>query len=93
MKATDYMAETLADVAFVSTNSICQGIQVSALWPTLFGEGAEIRFAYQSFKWANLAAKNAGVSVAIIGLTRRNGGTKQIFIANEDGVVRLSCAT
>ncbi len=87
MKATDYMAETLADVAFVSTNSICQGIQVSALWPTLFGEGAEIRFAYQSFKWANLAAKNAGVSVAIIGLTRRNGGTKQIFIANEDGVV------
>lgn len=89
MKATDYMAETLADVAFVSTNSICQGIQVSALWPTLFGEGAEIRFAYQSFKWANLAAKNAGVSVAIIGLTRRNGGTKQIFIANEDGVVTV----
>lgn len=83
------MAETLADVAFVSTNSICQGIQVSALWPTLFGEGAEIRFAYQSFKWANLAAKNAGVSVAIIGLTRRNGGTKQIFIANEDGVVTV----
>jgi len=89
MKATDYMAETLADVAFVSTNSICQGIQVSALWPTLFGEGAEIRFAYQSFKWANLAAKNAGVSVAIIGLTRRNGATKQIFIANEGGAVTV----
>lgn len=85
MKAVDYMAETLADMAFVSTNSICQGIQVSALWPTLIGEGAEIRFAYQSFKWTNLAAKNAGVSVAIIGLTRREGTTKQLYLADESG--------
>jgi hypothetical protein len=33
MKAADFMSATLADAAFVSTNSICQGIQVSSLWP------------------------------------------------------------
>jgi len=89
IKATDYMSETLADVAFVATNSICQGIQVSALWPALIGEGAEIRFAYQSFKWTNLAAKNAGVSVAIIGLTKREATTKQLYVADESGAATV----
>lgn len=85
VKAVDYMAATQADVAFVSTNSICQGIQVSALWPTLMGEGAEIRFAYPSFKWTNLAANNAGVTVSIIGMTRRQGTIKQLFVDDENG--------
>jgi len=85
VKAVDYMSETQAEAAFVSTNSICQGIQVSALWPALLREGAVIRFAYQSFKWTNLAAKNAGVSVAIIGLTRDQSATRQIYMTDEAG--------
>ncbi len=85
VKAVDYMAATQADVAFVSTNSICQGIQVSSLWPTLMKEGAEIRFAYPSFKWTNLAAKNAGVTVSIIGMTRRQGVAKQLIVDDENG--------
>ncbi|MEI2813899.1 MAG: DNA methyltransferase [Burkholderiaceae bacterium] len=36
IKAADYMAATVADAAFVTTNSICQGIQVSAMWPATF---------------------------------------------------------
>ncbi|MGY0635126.1 class I SAM-dependent DNA methyltransferase [Luteimonas sp. A478] len=85
MKAVDYMAVTEADVAFVSTNSICQGIQVSSLWRTLLSDGVEIRFAVPSFKWTNLAAKNAGVTVSIIGMTRRQGTRKQLYFEDESG--------
>jgi hypothetical protein len=82
MKAVDYMNSTDSDAAFVSTNSICQGIQVSALWPTVFKEKANISFAYQSFKWSNLASYNAGVTVSIIGLTKK--ATKRtLFTINE----------
>jgi len=84
MKAADYMAATVADAAFVTTNSICQGIQVSAMWPALFADGVGIRFAYQSFKWANLAAHNAGVTVVIVGLSKKKGVTKRLYtIENE----------
>lgn len=91
MRAADYMVATAADVAFVATNSICQGIQVASLWRTLMNDGVEIRFAYPSFKWTNLAAKNAGVTVSIIGMTRRSGAPKQLFSEDENGAsaVRL----
>lgn len=89
MKAADYLAETEAEAAFVSTNSICQGIQVSSLWPAVLGPGVEIKFAYQSFNWSNLAAKNAGVSVAIIGLSKNAGGEKQLFTVANDGTASV----
>ena len=72
MKAADFMSATSADAAFVATNSICQGIQVSSLWPAVFGECVSISFAYRSFKWSNLASHNAGVTVSIIGVTKTN---------------------
>lgn len=72
MKAADYMRHTAAESAFVATNSICQGIQVSALWKAIFNQGCHISFAYPSFKWSNLASNNAGVTVSIIGLTTNN---------------------
>ena len=50
MKAADYGMHTDACTAFVSTNSICQGQQVPALWPTIFSTGHEVLFAYTSFK-------------------------------------------
>jgi hypothetical protein len=84
MKAADYMVATLADAAFVSTNSICQGIQVSAMWPAIFADGVEIRFAYQSFKWANLAAHNAGVTVVIVGISKRKCITKQLYTVEDE---------
>ena len=64
MKAADYGPRTNAAAAFVSTNSICQGQQVPILWPLIFDTGHEIAFAHTSFKWANLASHNAGVTVA-----------------------------
>lgn len=63
-----YIIGTKAKYAFVSTNSICQGEQVSILWPEIFEMNEEILFAYTSFKWANNAKHNAAVSVVIIGV-------------------------
>ncbi len=69
MKASDYGVQTMSVAAFVSTNSICQGQQVPILWPLIFQTGHKIAFAYTSFKWANLASYNAGVTVVIVGLS------------------------
>ncbi|MER2226339.1 MAG: DNA methyltransferase [Carnobacterium sp.] len=57
-------------LAFVTTNSITQGEQVSMIWPSIL-ENAQINFAYTSFKWTNSAKNNAGVTVAIIGLSSK----------------------
>lgn len=84
IKAADYMAATVADAAFVTTNSICQGIQVSAMWPVLFAGGVGIRFAYQSFRWANLAAHNAGVTVVIVGLSNKKGIIKRLYTVEDE---------
>lgn len=72
--------------AFVTTNSICQGAQTSLLWPTILHTlKNRINFAYQSFKWSNLAAHNAGVSVVIVGLTAKPGNTSRLFVGDENG--------
>src|SRR5690606_21139884 len=65
--------------AFVSTNSICQGQQVSILWPLIFATGHEIAFAHTSFKWANLASHKAGVTVVIVGISNHAGNQRQLF--------------
>lgn len=70
-------------LAFVSTNSISQGLQVSLLWPRIFKESVEIRFAHQSFKWKNLAKGNAGVTCVIIGLATPNTKSKRIYFDNQ----------
>ena len=79
MKAADYGSKTFASTAFVSTNSICQGVQVSILWPFVFATGHRIVFAYTSFKWANLASHNAGVTVAIVGISRNTNKPRILF--------------
>jgi hypothetical protein len=85
MKAADYGTETASAAAFVSTNSICQGQQVPILWPLIFSSGHEIAFAHTSFKWTNLASHNAGVTVAIVGLSKQAGKLRQIFSMADDG--------
>ena len=64
-----YCLNTNAKCAFVSTNSICQGEQVSLLWQPLFKMGVEIEYAVTSFKWSNNAKYNAGVTCIIVGLS------------------------
>jgi hypothetical protein len=79
IKSADYILKTDAEVALVSTNSICQGQAVPILWPILLSKGVEIQFAYDSFKWTNLASHNAGVTVVVIGLGRKTKKTKVIW--------------
>ena len=79
MKAADYGVHTTAASAFVSTNSICQGRQVETFWPLIFETGHGIPFAHTSFKWANLASHNAGVTVAIVGVSNNPGPVRKLF--------------
>jgi hypothetical protein len=85
MKAADYGSYTLSCAAFVSTNSICQGAQVPILWPLIFAGGQEIPFAHTSFKWANLASHNAGVTVAIVAISNHPAKVRRIFSVADNG--------
>lgn len=85
MKAAEYGSHTPTSSAFVSTNSICQGQQVPILWPVIFETDHEIHFAHTSFKWANLASHNAGVTVAIIGIANQPLPEKRIFSLDAEG--------
>jgi len=78
-KAAKFIKGVHSKCAFVTTNSISQGLQVSLLWPNIFNLDIEIDFAHTSFKWANNAKSNAGVTVAIIGLANTSKSTKRIF--------------
>lgn len=67
-KASRYMVGTNIKTAFVSTNSICQGEQVSILWKRLKEKyGVVIHFAHQTFKWNNDAPGIAAVHCVIVG--------------------------
>lgn len=77
--------EPKAVAAFVTTNSVCQGQQATELWPTAFQRGFEIRFAHTSFKWANLASNNAGVTVVVAGLGKKSNLPKRLY---QDGMVK-----
>lgn len=68
-KGAQYIQQSQAELALVSTNSICQGEQVSTLWPAIFSLGLNIQLAYPTFPWANNARDKAAVHVVVIGLT------------------------
>ena len=82
-KAADYIGDTKIKGAFVSTNSISQGEQASALWKRLVGQIQPI-FAYQTFVWSNEADSKhkAHVHCVIIGFCSKSETprTKEIYI-------------
>ncbi|GAB5339713.1 class I SAM-dependent DNA methyltransferase [Pseudomonas fluorescens] len=79
-KFLDYAdSEPNAVCAFVTTNSVCQGQQAIDVWPAAFERDCEIRFAHTSFTWANLASHNAGVTVVIVGLSKKSVEPKKLY--------------
>lgn len=68
-KGAKYIENSKAECVFVTTNSICQGLQVALLWKRVLQNGVEVSFAHTSFKWSNNAKHNAAVTVAIVGIT------------------------
>lgn len=79
-------------VAFVSTNSITQGEQVSILWPSILMSDVAIDFAYRSFVWTNEARNVAKVHCVIIGLSREKK-VKKIYTVDSSGAVIFSEAS
>ena len=93
LKAADFSTQSKSTAAFVSTNSICQGLQVPVLWPEIFSSGCQIEFAHTSFRWANLASHNAGVTVAIIGITPQPRSPRCLFSLDDMGqTIEHQCA-
>ena len=80
-KAADYVlaAKDAKNIkcAFVSTNSICQGESVAAMWKPLFEKGVEIDFAWRTFRWDNEAQAKAHVHCVIIGFGVRGDKLSQ----------------
>ena len=81
-KGAKFIENCNAQLAFVSTNSVCQGLLVALTWPRILNDNIEISFAHQSFKWTNNAIGNAGVTVIIVGL--RNKSTKPKYLYNNN---------
>ena len=78
IKASDYMKDTNVETAFVSTNSITQGIQPSIIWSVL-NKNTVINFAHRTFRWDSEANAKAHVHCVIIGFSYNNRKTKLLF--------------
>ena len=88
LKGAEYINNSTAKYAFVSTNSIILGEQVSILWNGLFVEyNIELSFAYTVFKWENNAKNKAAVSVIILGLSNVSTLPKYIYTDTEKKMV------
>lgn len=68
-KAADFIKSTNIRCAFVSTNSVCQGDQVGALWKNLFAADVHIDFAHRTFKWFSDSDNMAHVHCVIVGFS------------------------
>ncbi|GHT10988.1 methylase [Planctomycetales bacterium] len=80
-KAAQYMQDTTIECGFVSTNSICQGEQVSLLWQDLMNRhGIKINFAHQTFKWSNEARGKAAVYCVIVGFSQIDRTEKNLCL-------------
>ncbi|WP_425914046.1 class I SAM-dependent DNA methyltransferase [Pseudomonas sp. GWSMS-1] len=77
-KASEYIAHE-GSFAFVSTNSICQGVQVPIIWPPIFSRGQEIFFAHKDFYWSNNATHNANVICIVVGVSKKSNKPKHIY--------------
>ena len=79
-KAAKLMAGTNIRTAFVSTNSIVQGEQVSAVWKPLYDLfGIHIDFGYRTFIWNNEAKGKAAVHCVIVGFSCTSAPTSKII--------------
>lgn len=80
IKASEYISKSKIEVAFVSTNSICQGEQVEILWGYLFNKlDIKINFAHRTFKWNNDTKGKANVYCVIIGFSNFDRNNKLIY--------------
>ena len=77
-------------IAFVSTNSICQGEQVANLWQPLMAKGLRIDFAYRTFRWDSEASLKAHVHCVIVGFSRKDDKQRELVIFDNEKVTNAS---
>ena len=77
-------------IAFVSTNSICQGEQVANLWQPLVEKGLRIDFAHRTFRWDSEASMKAHVHCVIVGFSHKNELEKKHLLFDNDKVSKVS---
>ncbi|MDU5105787.1 DNA methyltransferase [Clostridium sp.] len=78
-KTAEFIKYTSIKAAFISTNSITQGEQVSYLWKPLINNSLIINFAHRTFSWKNGLSNDASVFVIIIGFSYINNTNKVIY--------------
>ena len=72
-KAAKMIQGTKTKAAFVSTNSITQGEQVTPLWRKIFDEyGMQIIFGRRTFKWDSESFDKAAIHCVVVGLADKN---------------------
>ena len=76
------MERTKICAALVSTNSVCQGENVSNLWKPLFLNGLQINFAHRTFQWNSESNQKAHVHCVIVGFSYYEKNPKTIFTDN-----------
>ncbi len=80
VKAAEYIqANPKVPVAFVSTNSICQGEQVTLLWGYLLAKGIRTQFAHRTFRWSNEGRGVAAVHCVIVGFGLQEPKQRMIY--------------
>ena len=89
-KASDFMQNTSIRTAFVSTNSITQGEQVSSVWRPLFERfNIHIDFAHRTFRWDSEATLKAHVHCVIVGFsTVKNSDDRKLYDSDKFKIVK-----
>ena len=87
-KASELIQNSTTRCALVSTNSITQGEQVSAIWKPLFEKfGIHFDFAYRTFRWDSEADIKAHVHCVILGFSAAQySKPKTIYISEKQSV-------
>ncbi|UCZ90259.1 DNA methyltransferase [Gordonia hongkongensis] len=82
VKGADYIAQTRAQLAFVTTKTVTQGEHVALMFPWIFSQNVEIGFAQTGFQWNNNAKGGADVTVSVISLRSQNSSPKFLYMGD-----------
>ncbi len=83
--ASQFIQNTDIQCAFVSTNTIVQGVHIETLWKNLTEQyNITINFAFQTFKWTSESQKKASVFCVIIGFSTYERKSKVLYSVSND---------
>lgn len=73
------LADREGRFAYVTTNSICQGQPVPALFDPIYRHGWDIKFAHRTFAWDSEAPGKAAVHCIVVGFTRDQSNEQRLW--------------